>query len=305
MAVNQPVTKVETSTAAPTHVSEKRGPAMSLVEAVGNRRSIRWFKTWEPVPQDKVQRILEIVRLTTCPGNLQPWRAIVVERDKLDKETRDRLLACDNWQGAHTQAPLWIYWYGDANASRPDSFAEKTKALIDFGALPTAFGWSKEMIDQSIFQGSAPPEGMPAIHELLHGLPYEMSANIAYAETVGACAVATLAAVSEGLGTCLHMIAAPSKQDDVKKVLGVPDSFVPVWLQLVGYPAEDPDAGGVRPRNPYGELFSYMHWGEQLPRDMDVVAQLEEEGLPQPTGTPTPFRFEELKHLARMYGYPV
>ncbi len=278
---------------------------MEFLEAVGKRRSVRWFKTWESVPQDKIQRILEVVRLTTCPGNLQPWRAVVVERDKLDAATRDRLLADDNWQGAHAQAPVWIYWYGDLSAARPESFASKTKDLIDFGALPTAFGWSKQMIDNAIDKGEAVPEGMPAINELLHGLPVEASANIAYAETVGACAVATLAAINEGLGTCLHMIAAPSKQDDVKKALGVPDSFVPVWLQLVGYPAEDPDAGGVRPRMPYEELYSHMKWGHPYQRNLHVVEQLEAEGLPQPTDQPKANRFDELKYLARMFGYPV
>ena len=60
---------------------------MEFLEVVGSRRSIRWFKTWEKVPREKIQRILEAVRLTTCPGNLQPWRAIVVEQ-----LTKERLL---------------------------------------------------------------------------------------------------------------------------------------------------------------------------------------------------------------------
>lgn len=278
---------------------------MEFLEAVGKRRSVRWFKTWEPVPQEKIQRILEVVRLTTCPGNLQPWRAIVVERDKLDPTVRDQLLACDNWQGAHTQAPVWIYWYADADGARPESFATRTKELINFGALPAAFGWNNQSIESAIFQGETMPAGMPAINELLHGLPYEMSANVAYAETVGACAVATLAAVNEGLATCLHMIAAPSKQEEVKKLLGAPASFVPVWQQLVGYAAEDPDAGGVRPRFPFEQVYSYMKWGEPFQRDERVVAELEAEGLPQPTGKTKPSRFEELRYLARMFGYPV
>ena len=94
---------------------------MEFLEVVGSRRSIRWFKTWEKVPREKIQRILEAVRLTTCPGNLQPWRAIVVERDALDEKTRDGLLGADNWQGAHTQAPVWIYWYADPSSARPEA----------------------------------------------------------------------------------------------------------------------------------------------------------------------------------------
>ena len=38
---------------------------MEFLEAVGKRRSVRWFKTWEQVPREKIQRILEVVRLTT------------------------------------------------------------------------------------------------------------------------------------------------------------------------------------------------------------------------------------------------
>ncbi len=56
---------------------------MDFLEVVGSRRSIRIFKPWQPVEKEKIQRILEVVRHTSCPGNLQPWRAIVVERDTL------------------------------------------------------------------------------------------------------------------------------------------------------------------------------------------------------------------------------
>jgi nitroreductase len=276
---------------------------MEFLEVVGSRRSIRWFKTWQKVPRDKVQRILEVVRLTTCPGNLQPWRAIVVERDELDEQTRDGLLGADNWQGAHTQAPVWIYWYADPQSTRPESFQERTVELTDAGALPPAYGWSKEMIEAAIMRGEVVQAGGPAINELIHGMPAEVGAAVAYAETVGACACATLAAVNEGLGTCLHMIAAPSKQDRVKELLGVPEHVLPVWVQLVGYPAEDPEAGGQRPRDPFETLFYEHSWGQPFPRDEEVVSQLTKERLLQEPMT-KPGRFDELKFLSRMYGYP-
>src|SRR2546427_7676752 len=65
---------------------------MDFLQVVGDRRTIRWFKTWEQVPTEKIQRILEAVRLSTCPGNLQPWRAVVVVRDELDEAIREELL---------------------------------------------------------------------------------------------------------------------------------------------------------------------------------------------------------------------
>ncbi len=112
---------------------------------------------------------------------------------------------------------------------------------------------------------------MASIQEILHNMPPEVSAMMAYSETVGACAVSTLAAVNEGLGTCLHTIARPSFQDRVKEVLGVPERFIPVWNQLVGVPAESMEAGGQRPRQPFEETFFWGKYGQPMERDEKVV----------------------------------
>jgi len=276
---------------------------MEFTRLVGTRRSIRWFKSWEPVPRDAVQRILEHARWTTCPGNLQPWRAIVVYRDELSETDRELLLKADNWQGAHVQAPVWIYWYADIEAARPDAFVRNTHDLLDVGAIPAAYGWARDTIKAAIQEGVETPEGMASIQEILHNMPPEVSAMMAYAETVGACAVSTLAAVNEGLGTCLHTIARPSFQDKVKQVLGVPERFIPVWNQLVGVPAESMEAGGQRPRQPYEETFFWGRYGQPMERDETVVEQLTIEGLLQ-APAPLPQRWEELRFLTRMYGYP-
>ena len=183
---------------------------MEFTRLVGTRRSIRWFKSWEPVPREKIQRILEHTRWTTCPGNLQPWRAIVVYRDELSEEDRNLLLQADNWQGAHVQAPVWIYWYADIDAARPEAFVRNTHDLLDVGAIPGAYGWARDTIKAAIQEGVETPEGMASIQEILHNMPPEVSAMMAYSETVGTCAIATLAAFNEGLGTCLHTVARPS-----------------------------------------------------------------------------------------------
>ncbi|MBO0690884.1 MAG: nitroreductase family protein [Candidatus Dormibacteraeota bacterium] len=278
---------------------------MQFLQVVGDRRTIRWFKTWEPVPRAKVQRILEVARLTTCPGNLQPWRAIVVERDKLDPQIREEMLAADNWQGGHTQAPVWIYWYADPNAARPESFARQTMQLVEVGALPEAYGWNAEHINAAIERGEQTPQGMADIHELIHGLPQAASEAVAAGETIGTCAVAVLAAVNEGLGTALNMIARPSKQNRIKEILGVPEDWIPVWLQLVGYPAEDARAGGQRPRLGFSQLFFEGDAHTPFERDDTVADELRDEGLLQEEAVAeNPRRFEELRFLARMYGYP-
>jgi nitroreductase len=276
---------------------------MEFNRLVGTRRSVRYFKTWQPVEKDKIQRILEAARWTTCPGNLQPWRAIVVYRDELDDESREILLKADNWQGAHVQAPVWIYWFGDLDAARPPSFVKNTIELLEAGAIPAAYGWAKETILAAIDGGEETPEGMASIQEILHDMPIEVSMAMAHGETVGACAVATLAAVNVGLGTCLHTIGRPSQVANVKEILGVPDNYIPVWVQLVGYSAEGIEAGGQRPRQPFEDTFFYMKHGQPMERNERVVKELTDEGLLQ-APAPLPGREEELRFLARMYGYP-
>jgi nitroreductase len=276
---------------------------MEFLDVVGSRRSVRWFKSWELVEREKIQEILEVIRLTTCPGNLQPWRAVVVWRDELDHDVREELLKADNWQGAHVQAPVWIYIFGDPEAARPSQFATNAIQLLEVGASTPAYGWSKTRIEDAIERAIETPAGMAAIHELLHDLPYEASESIAYSETVGACAVATLAAVNQGLGTCLHMISKPTMQARVKELLRVPEHWIPVWLQLVGYSAEGVKAGGQRPRGDFEEIFFEGNGETPFRRDPKVVQNLEAANLLQP-GSPLPGRFDELRFLARMYGYP-
>jgi nitroreductase len=118
---------------------------MEFLEACGVRRSIRIFDRKKPVDRQKIQRILEVVRVaTTCPGNLQPWRAIVVDQDKLAAPDRKTLLAADNYQAAHAQAPVWIYWCANTDSARPESFRARVHELIDVGAMPTYYGWTHD-----------------------------------------------------------------------------------------------------------------------------------------------------------------
>lgn len=275
---------------------------MEFLEVVGRRRSIRWFRPWQPVERRSIQRILEVARLTTCPGNLQPWRAVVVIARELEPATRVALLAANNRQRPQDLAPVWIYWYADPAAASPDAFITSTLALLPVGALPPAFGWREDVMRGSIERGEPTPPGLPPLDTAVHGLPPEVSALLAVQETTAACAVATLAAVNEGLGTCLHSIAAPDRQDEAKNLLGVPATLVPVWLQLVGHPAEGAEAGGQRPRGEFGQLFRWMRWEQPFERDPAGVAALEEEGLIQ-APAPLPWRFEELEALRRMFGY--
>ena len=173
---------------------------MEVLRAIGSRRSIRWFRPWEPVPLAVVQRVLEAARMTGSPGNLQPWRAIVVVAADLDTADRRALLEANNRQRAHELAPVWIYWYADPDAAVPEVFLERVDELLPTGAIPAAFGWSADAARRSIVNGEPAEHGLPALDTFVHGLPYEVSAVLAAQETNAACALATLAAVERRSG---------------------------------------------------------------------------------------------------------
>ena len=100
------------------------------------------------------------------------------------------------------------------------------------------------------------------------------------------------------------MAASAEKTPELHAVLNAPEGWVPVWCQLVGYPAESPDGGGQRPRLPFETLYYDGTYGKPFERDSRVVEELKEEKLIQEQ-MPRPGRFEELKHLARMLGFPL
>jgi len=64
----------------------------------------------------------------------------------------------------------------------------------------------------------------------------------------------TLSAVEQGLGTC--WIGA-FKQDEVKKILGIPENIRVVALLPIGYPSGVPDP---RPRKNLDDIVSYDRW---------------------------------------------
>ncbi len=84
---------------------------MDVFEAVQQRTSIRAYKD-EPVPREKLERILEAGRLAPSARNTQPWHFIVVT----DKEKR-KILSKGRYAKFLTQSPIVIVALGDKEAS--------------------------------------------------------------------------------------------------------------------------------------------------------------------------------------------
>lgn len=76
---------------------------MDFYEVVRTRRSIRSYKP-DPIPEEVLNRILEVVRIAPSGSNRQPWKFIIVRDGGLKRRLAS---ACQN-QGFIADAPVVI-----------------------------------------------------------------------------------------------------------------------------------------------------------------------------------------------------
>jgi nitroreductase len=260
---------------------------MEFKEVIGRRRSIRFFDPERPVEREKIQTILETARLASCAVNAHWLRAIVVERDKLPPEKLNQLktpvaaLTLD-------LAPVHIYFFVDLGIVNRIK-GSRLKELVDVGALAPSHGWSHKFVDDFVY-----PQILEPMTRNLEGY-----VPAAFADAGGAAQNALLAAFDEGLGACLNtpnpMLA--------RQVLGAPDDWLPMWVMLLGYPAESWEAGGQRPRPDFEELYFDGEYGKPFKRDPAVVEKLKAAKMIQ-APAPLPGRREEIKKLTEELGLP-
>lgn len=123
---------------------------------------------------------------------------------------------------------------------------------------------------------------------------------LAAVETGLSICQAMLAAVDEGLGTLLTAF----NRQRAGELLGVPEHWIPLWVQLVGYSAESAEAGGQRPRTEgWDEVFHEGRYGTPFIRDPDVTEALRAQSMIQ-QDAPIAWRKREVRALSRMFGLP-
>jgi nitroreductase len=259
---------------------------MEFKEVIGRRRSIRYFQAWRPVEREKIQVILEAARIASCAVNASYLRGIVVERDKLDPDVFQSIKTPVSGL-VMEMAPTHIYFYGDMDAYKRGRTS--LKELVDVGALNASHGWSHKFVDELVW---------PMILEPM-GKDRENLVRAVSVDSGTAICQALLAAFDEGLGACLTAFIDPP----IRQAFGVPDSWLPMWVMLIGYPAESWEAGGQRPRPPLQELFFEGKYGNGFKRDVKVVERLKTEKMLQEPA-PLPWRKDEVRALARMFGLP-
>ena len=87
-----------------------------LMELVKHRRSVRKFKP-NPIPDDYVEKIIEVARWAPSGFNLQPWEFVVVKQKRLKDKIAHIVTECrarqmkmeptrEKWQGSAWKPPL-------------------------------------------------------------------------------------------------------------------------------------------------------------------------------------------------------
>lgn len=259
---------------------------MEFKQVVGSRRTIRFFKPWRPVEKEKIQVILEAANRSSRSMNADYVKAIVVQRDELSEELRDSLRNPTTTLSLDL-APVYIMWF--INLKYPEGTKERLKQLVDHDIQVASQGWSHAYIDETIQR---------TVIDKIEGDDFRLNWMGAI-ETGQAISQALLAAFDEGLGAALHNFA----DSKIREALHVPDHWRRSWIMMLGYPLEEPEAGGQRPRRPLSENF---FWGDaDTPFDEDpaVTEQLKEAGMIQ-RPSPLPWRKAEIKAINRMLGLP-
>lgn len=255
---------------------------MELRQVIGRRRSIRFLLPYKPVEPEKIQRMLEAARIASHWGNVQSLRAVVVFKDSAPQEVTDALLApIAGYQIRY--APVVIVWYLETSAV--DEQSDRLRELLKAGALGVGEGKEQELEEKiiPIFESMRDAFKQPGLNEVDCGQ---------------GIAQATLMAFEQGLGTCC--LGTPHGEQ-IRQNLGLPETARVLLLQTVGYPAESPEAGGQRPRQPFEKLFHMNGYGKAFPRSKEVVAELEQDDMLQ-TPAPVPWRQAELEYLQKALG---
>ncbi|MCP4007676.1 MAG: hypothetical protein GY725_26135 [bacterium] len=257
---------------------------MELREVIGNRRSIRYLDPSKPVEIEKIQCMLEAARLASHFGNNNAARALVIHRETASEEQLESLPSpVGGFQ--MKLAPVIILWYIEGDAM--DEAGQRLRELVECGALGYGTNKHKELEETLV----------PLFNNIGAALKAPGMVDMDLGQAVSQ---ATLMAFELGLGTCCQGSADWSR---VEKAFGLPESCRIAVAQTVGYPLENPDAGGQRPRLPFEQLFQLNSPDQPFPRSETVVDELTRDRLLQ-SGAPQSGREEEIERIRVKYDLP-
>ena len=260
-------------------------PDVPVLQAIGDRRTIRYYDPDKKIEDWKIQTILQAARFASCQGNINATEAIVVQKETCD--IWDEIEECVSGFNVQmiNQASHLIFWLTNLNAwyGRAN---DGLSSLALSGALTKYHGWNYEFT-------------MTQTVPRLMSFPTERTEILLRYETGQAVGQAILA--SSSLGD--RQLPAGLRPQAGRRREGVrPRAEPQVHLgPRPGLPARGPQgrrpapAPQVREAVPQGQVRD-----ARTPRDPAVVAALKAKGVIQEQA-PLPGRIEEIDKLAARF----
>jgi len=219
---------------------------MEFGDAVRDRRSIRCFLP-DPVPRDKITRMVELARWAPSWGNTQPWEIVVADGEKCRELAR--LFEEEGSKGnpPRSDIEMPIEFHG----KQKDRYMQLGRDLLTFMGIERGDKVARMQHYLNMYKFF----GAPAVIYLL----IDGGLNVPYAcLDVGSIGTTLCyAALQEGLGT-IYLAASMHFPDIVKSVLEIPqDKKIVIGIAL-GHPHPSAPASLFRSdRVPMDEILRF------------------------------------------------
>ncbi len=213
-----------------------------LLELVTKRRSIRRFKS-DPIPDEYVEKIIDVARWAPSGFNTQPWEFVVVKKQEFKDNIVQRIDQAwaqiprdTNDKTRHSRMEI---------SSRPMNYSNAPVFIILFGDVRTRVG-------------------LPVTARTDERFPKVFLSSLASAFLYMHLAVTALGLASQWVSA----ISFPSVHHFVKDLLGIPEELKAYDMMAVGYPAVKSRPKLVRPVK---KMVHYDYCGkEDFRTDEDV-----------------------------------
>ncbi len=206
-------------------------PAIDLFDAIHTTRAMRYLKP-DPIPADVLREILDAAIRGPSGGNAQGWGWIVVADPDVKRQIADWYR--EGWQAAYGKNR-------DAELERAGT-----------SGLGRANYLSAEHLANHL--EDAPIWVMPVLRNAAPRPSARTGSSI-----YGAVQNLMLAARAYGIGSVLTTLYA-GHEDDVKRLLGVPDDALTMALIPMGY--LERGRFSEPQRRPVEEVAYWDHWGQ-------------------------------------------
>lgn len=217
-----------------------------LLELVKSRRSIRRFKP-DPIPDEYVDKIIEVARWAPSGFNSQPWEFIVVKKQEL----KDKIVQLASEYSAQSVR---------MEASR-EPWLGPTRSPQIGGAM----GYSNAPVFIIMFGDTRTQVGLP----MPVRFDYRRCQTIYISSLASAFLYMHLAATALGLASqWVSCVQVPLAHCSIKDMLGIPMEMEVYDMMAVGYPAVKPRPKLMRAKE---EIVHYDYCGEEDFRTDDEV----------------------------------